>query len=370
MPGNFYLWGWSGQLNTGDDAFIYTAAWGLRRYMHAKRLFTDSDRSGKAAVRAGVQVAFPQRIRIPGVGHLRRKWLRFRSQTFVLAGGSLLNEPATLRSMLQDRHWQTSNRRMLALGLSVGPFRSSEHEELTVRLLDQMAFVGLRDDFSADWVEQRGVKSPTARALDLAVLMPVAAEFPRHTGGRRKTLGIALLGRQFLRDPALLPLDLKLAADLGKETAIVAARNGCEVIAFSLCRHPVYDDRIVTQAFVEACRSCQVRSFEHDGDPLRTFERIRECTHFVSMRLHGAVLAYTADVPFLMLSYHPKCRDFVRTIGLDEQFCMSSNKMRLKEYGERLAQLLVQSAVPAKMSLAEAQQRALLNFQPSANFTC
>jgi polysaccharide pyruvyl transferase WcaK-like protein len=365
MPKCFYLWGWSGERNTGDDVFLYTAAWGLRKYMHAKSLFMDSDRSGKAAARAGVQVAFSQRIRAPGFGRLRRQWLRFRSQAFVFAGGSLLNEPATVRAILQDRHWQKSNRLMLGLGLSVGPFRSSEHEDLTERLLDQMAFVGLRDDFSADWVEQRGVTSPTARALDLAVLLPVAANLPRPRGERGRTLGVALLGQQFLRDPALRPLDVKLAAELGKETAAVAARDGCEVIAFSLCCHPVYDDRIVTRAFVEACRGCQVKIFEHDGDPIRTFGRIRECSHFVSMRLHGGVLAYAAEVPFLMLGYHPKCRDFARTIGLEEQFCMSSDRMQPKAYGDRLVQLLAQSAVPARMSLAAAQQRALLNFQPS-----
>lgn len=323
----------------------------------------DSDLSRVLSRQCHIDTAEPRCRSVPGLFRLRRAWFRHQADYFVLAGGTLLPTLEGTNELLADEHWCRPRRSRIALGLSLGPFQSSDHEDAVVQLLSSMEYVAFRDDFSADWAEQRGVRSQTARAFDLAVLLPMAANLSKPTGERRRRLGVALLGQQFLRDPALLPLDLKLAADLGKETATVAARNGSEVIAFSLCRHPVYDDRIVTQAFVEACRGCPVRTFEHDGDPLRTFERIRECTHFVSMRLHGGVSAYTADVPFLMLSYHHKCRDFVRTIGLDEQFCMSSDKMQLKEYGERLAQLLVQSAVPAKMPLVEAQQRALLNFQ-------
>jgi len=44
------------------------------------------------------------------------------------------------------------------------------------------------------------------------------------------------------------------------------------------------------------------------------FETLREAAVILSMRLHGAILAACAGVPFLLCDYRPKCRDFTTSI--------------------------------------------------------
>jgi polysaccharide pyruvyl transferase WcaK-like protein len=39
---------------------------------------------------------------------------------------------------------------------------------------------------------------------------------------------------------------------------------------------------------------------------------------FVALNMHTGILAAAANVPFVSLEYHPKCRDFAATLGWEE----------------------------------------------------
>ncbi|RJR51526.1 MAG: polysaccharide pyruvyl transferase family protein [Desulfobacteraceae bacterium] len=47
------------------------------------------------------------------------------------------------------------------------------------------------------------------------------------------------------------------------------------------------------------------------------FDYVRGAALILSMRLHGAVLASCAGLPFLLCNYRAKCRDFTASLGLD-----------------------------------------------------
>jgi hypothetical protein len=42
----YYIHGWHGELNAGDDAFAIVSSWGLRKYCEADHVVLSSDISG------------------------------------------------------------------------------------------------------------------------------------------------------------------------------------------------------------------------------------------------------------------------------------------------------------------------------------
>jgi hypothetical protein len=46
---------------------------------------------------------------------------------------------------------------------------------------------------------------------------------------------------------------------------------------------------------------------------------IAGCDFVVAMRLHAAIFSYALRVPFAMIDYHAKCRDFCRDVRIDPQ---------------------------------------------------
>lgn len=359
---NFFLWGWSGQLNTGDDVFLHVVASQLRRENANCRLFMEGDRSGYTSRLCGVQTVKARGWSPPLVGRLRRAWLRRQADCFVLAGGTLLPTLKGVNDLLQDRHWFENGRRMVAVGLSVGPFESAAHEEAVGTLLSQMEHVALRDDYSYDWAMARKLPTRIVRAFDLAVLFPQALAPEAVARPVKRTLGVSLLAWRGQSDRTRMPEDLEMARALGAKLAPLAAREDLDVVFLSLCLNPDSDDRLMANAFAEGFGQERLQRFDHDGDPVRTYGRIQELSHLVSMRLHGGILAYTAGVPFVQLEYHPKCQDFARTIGLADRHRCGMKPFDLEQLIQRVSELIETKSVDSRMSVSAAQARASLNF--------
>jgi polysaccharide pyruvyl transferase WcaK-like protein len=363
----FYLWGWSGQLNTGDDIFAHVVAWGLRRYMHGNQLFMDSDLSRVLSRRCRIHTAEPVCRGIPGLFRLRRAWFRHEADCFVLAGGTLLPTQKGTVELLADNHWCQPRRSRIAMGLSVGPFQSLHHEDSVAELLNSMEYVAFRDDFSYDWAVSRRLKTKLVRAFDLAVLLPECLATADVNRSQNGALGISLLAPEAQRVRARLPRDIDIARHVGASAARVSAKLGLSVVFFSLCLNSYSDDRVMARAFAEAFQGDRVELFEHNGDPVRTFEKVRSCSHMVSMRLHGGIMAFAAGVPFLQLEYHPKCRDFAKTIGLAEPHRLDMNDFSAEVFTRKLEGLMGCDSIVSAMDLRTAQERANLNFCVSAS---
>jgi polysaccharide pyruvyl transferase WcaK-like protein len=64
-------------------------------------------------------------------------------------------------------------------------------------------------------------------------------------------------------------------------------------------------------------------------------ESLRECRAFVGQKLHSVILASAVQVPSVMLEYHPKCRDFQRSIER-ERWTLRTDALS----GEELAEMV------------------------------
>ena len=354
-------------MNAGDDIFIHVVAWGLRRYEQAGRLFMDCDLSGRLSRLCGIHTAQLHRCRIPGLPRLRRAWFRHKARCFVLAGGTLLPTLKGTQELLADKHWTRSGRRRIALGFSVGPFQSPGHEDAVVELLNSMDYVAFRDDSSFEWAVAHKLKARFSRSFDLAVLLPQTLPQFNRSRGKERVLGISLLASEAQKNPGGLARDLEVASQIGAVVEKLAGKLNLKVIFFSLCLNSDSDDRVMARAFANACKASRLELFEHNSDPVRTFEKVRSCSHMVSMRLHGGIMAFTAAVPFLQLEYHPKCREFAATIGLSQPHRLDMEAFSTEVFSKKLEALVGFDSILSAMDLASAQERARSNFDLTAS---
>jgi polysaccharide pyruvyl transferase WcaK-like protein len=366
---NFYIWGWHGQLNTGDDAFAIVSKWGLKQYANAQKIIMDADLSQVLSKNYGICVSYKKGNLVPGWGRLSRAYHRLIAKGFVLAGGSLLASEAALLKLENDFYWQQAGKKRFAIGVSVGPFQSVRHEQKTIDYLNQMSYVGFRDNFSYDWATFNNIRIPFDRAFDLAVLLPKAIETPSIYLSSEKVLGISLLAFNSAKKQADLARDLQFVEDFARITHTITKENNFKIKLFSICCHPEHQDDLMCQKFKASLPSdAPVEIYKHNGDAYQTLVAMKSCSHFASMRLHGSIFTYINQQPLLLLSYHPKCTSFAQTIGLDSQFCLDVSQFNPEQYRESLQLLLQQTNLNTSLSLAQAQQRALLNFEGLARY--
>src|SRR6185295_4009802 len=59
---------------------------------------------------------------------------------------------------------------------------------------------------------------------------------------------------------------------------------------------------------------CRVVSYDDDVPSL--LAAVASCDAVLAMRLHAGIFAYASGVPFALIDYHPKCREFADSVGL------------------------------------------------------
>jgi len=357
--GNYFIHGWHGNLNAGDDAFAAVMSLFLRRYCHAEKIVMESDISGYLHRNYNIDL-IQNHIYIPGMSRIRRKYFSKSCTNFILAGGSLFTQEY-VESLLESPI--LNSRKVIALGVSVSPFTSSFHENQVVALLNKMTYVAFRDQYSFDWALSKNIKCDFVNAFDLAVLMPLLKPIEIKLKVTKKNIGISLLGFHFLRDQSTLEDDLYFFRKLALATAQVARKYEASITVYSLCRHTIFNDDIVCEAFIKALPDdIESKLVQHTGDPYITLSSMNQSTHIVSVRLHGSIFSYINQTPTLMFDYHPKCRAFANLVGLPEKFVLKTIDFDLDHYSSALGDLLETQHPSFSMPLSDAQSLALKNF--------
>ncbi len=355
--------GYYGMRNTGDDVFCTIAAWGARRYWNARRIRFAA--SQLPVMPESVVPLVPQAI-------LQGKPL-FRGYVFSLfnliycsiylanSSGIVYAGGSTLLDIPHAKHILGLATRLLSkplagIGLSLGPFQTQRGRQRVADFLQQFSFLTLRD--RASYEEANGMSLPCTpvQAFDLAGLLPAVYE-PLHWRGtamERLTLGLGL-GHSAPYNTA--------KEERVKDTLIRLAKHENIKIRFCIFNgHPLYGDLRLAKRMAAALKPfCPVEIVSYTKDPGQMWRRVAECDAFLAERLHSAIFAYMAHVPFAIVEYHRKCADLADDIGLPEIYRFSDAGPDPTAAVEVLSSLLHAPRF-AKMAPQEAQARAELNF--------
>ncbi len=246
-----------------------------------------------------------------------------RSDLVIFGGGGVLQDYGPTRSDL-DRQLNICRiahllRRPVAfLGIGVGPLARASSRRLVSRILRLADVVLLRDRLSAALLDELAFGLEYAVGPDPALLLPEVrlpqAPAAAPTGGT--VLGVSLLPffavahHQPARDERIYEL---LASALD---SLLAGGRVDAVRLFCLHAGADYDHaaaQAVRSRMAQAERACVVPYLRN---PYDVFTAIGRCTHFLGLRLHAALLAYAAGVPFIAVEYHPKVAGFADMIQL------------------------------------------------------
>jgi polysaccharide pyruvyl transferase WcaK-like protein len=250
-----------------------------------------------------------------------------------------------------------------AVGVSVGPFVSAASQRRLVDVLRGIPYVAVRDGASAEALHAMGYPGKLTVAADLAGLLPEALgedpDTPRVSRNQRPRLGVTLLGVDY--EASEEDFRRRERALIGG-IRMLAEKEPIDVTVFVFNTHPQHGDAGVSRRLASALSDlCGVREVTEKDGVARIWREMRECDLGLHVRLHGAIFAYMAGVPFTLLPYQRKCDDFLDEIGQPGSLRLDPGTSDAAEVFEVLASLLNEAELPA-VSRQRFADRARLNF--------
>lgn len=340
--------GYYGMRNFGDDLFGVLCARAAQAYWRAAPRVV-----GPPLASAPAPGTVPRRYPTrwyggTGVVGKASRWLSFARglrdcDVLVMGGGSVITARESFRKPMMLAAVERGVQ-LAAVGVSIGPFDSTRDEESVAAFLQRFRYLSVRDARSHRLAHAMGLDAITHAGCDLAALLPALGPVvagPLKMPNAPVRVGVAPCR---YREDGDYPAPSRRRWEEHLIATLAALRRTREVAVdvFSLNEHPRHGDRALAQALVDRLRTEGVAA-EWRGyasqDPLRTVDVLAACDVVVSARLHGAIVAYLQDVPFMIIDYHPKCRDFANDIGLDETLRVTAAATG-NPFGEALPALL------------------------------
>ncbi|PZF91822.1 polysaccharide pyruvyl transferase family protein [Micromonospora deserti] len=361
--------GYYGMENVGDNAFCVVMDWATRTYWGSREpVFAAPPIVDLPAESAGMNPRWYRSRSVPDrVGWvLNKAALLSRSSMLVFGGGSVFRDMGPLsEKKLFSLFSRVSGHPMAAVGVSVGPFLSAAAERRLVEVLRRIDFIGVRDHASAEILERAGHPGVLVTAGDLAGLLPEALgepipdRRPRPASDGRARLGVTLLGVDYEAD-AVQARQRGEALIEGIRRLVL--KEPVDLTVFVFNTHPVHGDEQVSERLRTAVHGlCDVRVVTARDGVRACWDEMKRCDIGLHMRLHGAIFAYLAGVPFALVPYQKKCDDFLAEIGQPESLRLGRVPEEATEVTRVLTGMIHHTAVPG-LPREEFAERARWNF--------
>ncbi|KQZ57032.1 MULTISPECIES: polysaccharide pyruvyl transferase family protein [unclassified Lysobacter] len=370
-PLSVALSGYYGMRNFGDDLFGLLCAAATRRFWSAEPVLI-----GPPLLGAHARSTWPRPLpsALYGAGGPAGKLSRLLGfanglracDLLVMGGGSVINARESFRKPLMLAAQRRGRAQLAAVGVSIGPFANRAEQATVAEYVRSFAYLAVRDRRSHALALEMGLERIVHDGRDLAGLLahlvPVAA---RRGDRSAPVIGVAPCHFHVRPDhPAPAPQAWQDAAI--EALAQCASERALAVKVFSLNGHPRHGD---------AELALRMQSQLHDrgvvataqlyagGDPLAMVDAIADCDAFISARLHGAIVAYLCGVPFTIVDYHPKCRDFADDIGLPSALRLTADEHDYAACARALSTMLNETGIEPVVSPNLYAQQALRIFQ-------
>jgi polysaccharide pyruvyl transferase WcaK-like protein len=309
------IFGYHGMNNFGDDFFL--------KYILDYLVTTDVKDVTVVAKKEslhGLNAYAPLRV-IEGLPKALRmrgyeKWLALLlyslvSDYLVFCAGSIftiLPEKLFLKVIKTIRLFNPKIK-ILAIGVSVGPFRSEEAESLVVSALELFDSIIVRDAKSQRYLA--GLEN-SHLARDLAFV-----NYPRKPVKLKGCIGICLNPYASIMSANDAEAEVKRNMLLAENLVWAYERNYFETVRlFVTCSNPIYGDRAVSDDLLTRLDRAGISAEKiiYFGD----FEEFRasldECEKVIASRLHAGFFAVLGGASVLQLKYAEKIEAFYEGI--------------------------------------------------------
>lgn len=315
--------GYYGYMNSGDDSFMEVAAWGANRYWNVSKSVFLSETLPKIIThsRAIGKNAFP------GHGFIKNILSISTADAFVSAGGSVFHSEINSSNIKKIFLLKKKIKKVKigAIGVSIGPFKSKKAEKDNIELFKYFDFLALRDGLSYNMATSFNLPYQPVNAFDLAALLPKIYDYPKKSKERpQKIIGVSLCNYEEYINGNILNQNRRNVNVINLLKTIASIDPTITFRFFIFNGHPIFGDKLITQQAITLLKDCtsNIEIINYNDNVSTTWGNISTCSFVIAMRLHAAIFACFANVPFFLIEYHRKCTDFIKEIGLPDKFRM------------------------------------------------
>lgn len=360
-PNDAYLLGYYGKRNAGDDALLYASAWAAKHYLNCKKIkvsvFGESQHDHLA------EPLNPTFFR--GHERLQHYKVAITSKRLIIGGGSVFH---TERDIQLKRHLigLTNRNKSLAVGVSIGPFDNVATEKACQGFLNEVGFIGVRDQESYDIARSLAPKAHVKLTFDLA---PALLQQQPKLTEQHPRAGIAVNFCQVATD-AFGNTDTN-AEELRIERACELISNcwqqtGEHVSLLDFNNHNEFGDHLVHQKIMARLAShIPVSHIRYSNDPIGLLKLTGTFKAMIGMRLHATIFSYLTETPTVALQYHNKCKNWSEQILHPEQYQFDANDFDPLYVTSSLTKGLNVKDMKAHLAVDTAVQRSLSNWSTS-----
>lgn len=358
--------GFYGFKNIGDDVFLEVSAWGSKKYGNSNDVvFLAHDLPElKSDFKKLTKPYFKGHDRLLGAKEM------LTADYFISAGGSTFTGfKKNSFKYIAEITKTTLNPKLKtgAIGVSIGPFNNSKNERLVLEYLKRMDFLSVRDKRSYEYVKQLNLPYEPIHAFDLAALQPLIyqdynIDFNKKSSDK-KIVGISVCPVESISNKENIHLEnernnriVDLIYNLNKSSEDILFKffiiNGNDRIG----------DEKLTREVIESSKVKNYEIIPYYNSVFRSWEAINQCDFMIATRLHAAIIAAFADVPFILNEYHQKCSDFISDIGQDQKFIVGDAIYKIDSLVQDINDVLYHSNYSLKHKI-EMQNLAKRNFE-------
>ncbi len=334
--------GYYGKENIGDDCFGVISAWGARSYWNSRsvRLLSDHDLEGPVPTES----CLSKKKKFRGQWLPESIWQIIKASCVVWSGGSIFHsrQPVYAPKHLSSLASRFGITPAGAIGVSLGPYRSLEHQRAVHRSLRDLRFLALRDKVSYEEALSIDLPYRPIFAADLAMLLPRVCPEVEMVNREEQTLGVVVCHYERYAG-------LDQANEARREKVLLEALLGLHKAGFEgnfrffvFNGKKISGDKAVTLEFADRLTraGAQVEIVPYFPDPIKIWKKVAQCTTMISVRLHGAIFAAAANVPICLIEYHPKCTNFLHDIGVQGHWSVGDSDLSSESLLETLRCLL------------------------------
>jgi polysaccharide pyruvyl transferase WcaK-like protein len=220
----------------------------------------------------------------------------FRARAVVFGGGSLFGENASLRFVkLIVSGARRLNKPVAALGVSVGPFVSLEHQQALSDVLRALPSIAVRDEASIIALK-KATGSTAINLKDLAFSLPCIYT-PKSVPRDRRTLIVSIHLAQYVDTV------LGVLAEVDRRSLV------SQVLFVSLDDESAAVTGDIARLFVPT--NVSVGRFQYGDSIAEMTDLLASATCVITSKLHGAIVSFVYGVPFMLFCYQRKCAEFL-----------------------------------------------------------
>lgn len=257
-----------------------------------------------------------------------------------------------------------ANLKLGAIGVSIGPFKNTEDEKAVAEYLKHLDFLAVRDQQSFEYVEQLDLPYKPVNAFDLAALLPeiYTSKPDAQREDERKVIGISVCPYESISNPGAIANEHKRHRMLCELLADIQKKHNVHFKFLEINGHARIGDLELTKRTIADAKLKNFEIVPYQRQTMAMWNEVKSCDFMISTRLHAAIFACFAGVPFVLNEYHRKCADFLNTVGYHESYRIYDSEYSIEETSNMIVDAVSQKKFIEPSMKESVRSKARLNF--------